>query len=385
LVFGGEAISLSTEISLKTGDCFAGKSTPALVGGARETPPRSDICTVEKNVLENNFLETRNMRLVKLLSILTGFVLFTLACTINNPTPSLPDNVPVDVLNEIPTLPLIPSQTLTPRGILQVPPVTTSVPNWVTNFSDPILIALVDRKPDFQDDFPFICINGAHFWKVCSTPKYHFPQDPLVSVTARPTLDLRPDLQKGYSLLNTGWFYIVPDSLKNPYYAHIDNGTLILKLPEGNEKKDSMVYNPHLRRENFVLSLDFQFDKTQPNATLRFQFNQSADQSVALDLSKKKTWTIQWGSRDDWQIHAGEYKYFPPERINILIIMYKTKCAVYLNHAPLDYVKDCRLGAVVQKAPQAVSFHLLAEPGRSAIVLIDNVKLWDLDKIHIVP
>jgi hypothetical protein len=253
------------------------------------------------------------------------------------------------------------------------------------DFSDPILLALVNQKPDLEDDFPFICIDEIHSWKVCSTPEYYFAQNPLVSVTARPTLDPQTDLQKGYSLLNTGWFYIVPDSLKNPYYAHIKNGTLILKLPEGKERKDSMVYNPHLSRKNFVLNLDFQFDETQPDAAIRIQFNQSADQSVALEISKNKTWTFKWGRRDDLRSHSGRYKYFPPERINILIIMHKTECAVYLNNVPLDYVKGCRLDAVVQKAPQAVSFHLLAEPGRSAVVLIDNIKLWDLDKIHSNP
>ncbi|GEM_PF-3084222 len=43
LVFGGEAISFSTETFLKTGDCFVGKS---------KTPPRNDICTVENTTID---------------------------------------------------------------------------------------------------------------------------------------------------------------------------------------------------------------------------------------------------------------------------------------------------------------------------------------------
>ena len=120
---------------------------------------------------------------------------------------------------------------------------------------------------------------------MCSTPEQRIiPLSKLALATARPTLDLQPDLQNGYALLNKGWFYIVPDSSLNPFYAHIDNGTLLLKLPEGKEKRDFWVYNPKLNLKNFVLSFDFQFEETQPDDTVRFQFRSDR-------RSKRGSWT----------------------------------------------------------------------------------------------
>jgi hypothetical protein len=186
-------------------------------------------------------------------------------------------------------------------------------------------------------------------------------------------------------LLNRGWFYFIPGSRIQPYYAHITGGTLILNLPEGAEKRDSMIFNPKLIRKNFVLSLDFKFGKTEPDDTLRFQFDQTADQSVTLDLSRNQNWNFQWSFRNDLQTGTGTYYYFSPERINVVIIIRGNECAVYLNHDPLDYLSNCRSGPIVRSSPLAVTFHLLGKPGDTATVTIDDVKLWDLDKIPNTP
>ena len=118
---------------------------------------------------------------------------------------------------------------------------------------------------------------------------------------------------------------------------------------------------------------------------VRFQFNQTADQSVALDLFKNQTWILHWGPHDDWQSTTGIYDYFAPERITILVIMQGKECAVYLNDAPLTYLSSCRTGSIVYSSPWAVTFHMLGESGHTAAMTIDNVKLWDLDKISDLP
>jgi hypothetical protein len=228
-------------------------------------------------------------------------------------------------------------------------------------------MALADQKPDFQDDFSPICIYNSFRMEVCPPP------------------DEWVDYENGISVLNQGWFYIVPDSRKRPFYAHIQDGALFIKLPEGAENRDSMVYNPRLIRKNFVLNFDFQFDKTQPPDTVRFQFGQTADQSVALDLSKDKTWIFHWGVHNDWKFRTGTYDYFPPERINVMVIMRGRECAVYLNHVPLDYFDSCRPGPIVRSSPWTVSFHVLGAPGHTAVMVVDNAKLWDLDKIDGLP
>ena len=328
------------------------------------------------------------MKLVKPFFFFAGLILLTLACGVGDDlSPTLPVNVPVDTLTEPASITPRRAYTMTPTPQIFIPtPQESPFPAWVTNFSNPILVALGNQHPVFEDDFSPICINEYKKWKVCSTPEQRTLSIPeLVHATARPTLDLQPDLQNGYALLNKGWYYFGPDNSQKPFYAHIDDGTLLLELPEGKENKDFWVYNPQLTRRNFVLSLDFQFKETQPDDMVRFQFNQTADQSVALDLSKNQTWTLHWGSRANWQFVRGTYDYFAPERITILIVMKGKECAVYLNNDPLTYLNNCRTGSIVRASPWAVTFHMLAEPGHIAAVTLDNVKLWDLDKVDGLP
>ena len=332
------------------------------------------------------------MKPLKPLFLLLGTVLFALACGMEtlSPTPSV--NLPAETLTIIPLKTPRQARTPIPTPIFLFPlflsPTSQalSFPAWVADFSNPILMALGGQDPVFEDDFSPICIDEYKRWKACSTPEQRIQSIPkLVLATAGPTLDLQPDLQNGYSLLNKGWFYFIPGSHKNPFYAHIQDETLLIKLPAENENKDYWVYSPKLVRKNFVLSFDFQFEETQPNDTVRFQFDQATDQSVALDLSKNQTWVLHWGSLTDWQAITGKFDYFPPKRITVLIIMRGEKCAVYLNDVPLTYLSNCRAGPIVRASPWAVTFHMLADPGHIAAATIDNVKLWDLDKISGLP
>jgi hypothetical protein len=314
-----------------------------------------------------------------------SLLLFTIACALTEglqPTPTAtPINLPV--VSPYPAQPARPTATKppTPTQVVFTP---GSSPAWVADFSDPILKEIEAQRPVFKDDFPPVCIDEKRNWKVCSEPEqrlyYQNPLSGLMLATARPTLDLQPDLQEGYALLNKGWFFIMPDSQRNPFYAHVDSGMLVLKLPEGKINKDLKVYNPYLAYKNFVLKLDFEFLDTQPDDAIRFEFNQSADQSIALDLSKNKTWTFHWGYHNDWQSQTGTYEYMTPENINVVIIVRDTTCAVYVNNDPLEYFENCRTEAVFQASPQAVSFHVLGEPGYTSVITVDNVELWDLDK-----
>jgi hypothetical protein len=206
----------------------------------------------------------------------------------------------------------------------------------VADFSDPILAALGDAPPAFKDDF------------------------------------------SGYNL---GWFYVKRGSADGPFYAPIEEEALPLRIPTGREYRDFFVYNPYLRRADFVLTLDFKFGKTQPFDVLRFQFNQSADQSVQLDLSKHEDWSFDWSLHSPLQTASGTYQYFSPEFIRVTVIMRGQECAFYVNDDPLGYLSQCRAGAEVEKSPRAVSFHLLSTTGQAAQVTVDNVKLWDLDRV----
>ena len=246
----------------------------------------------------------------------------------------------------------------TPSSLPAVNQASTS-PEWVADFSDPILANLVNRKPDFQDDFKLVCIYNSQWLDNC------------------PTEDEMPNFIDDLSVLNRGWFYRIPGSTSGPFYSDLKYETLFLNSPKGKSDRDLMVYNPYLLHENFVLSFDFQFKETQPDDFVRFQFNQSKDQSVNLDLWKNKSWSFY----GPLQEVSGAFDYFPPELINITIIMLGRECAAYLNDVPFAYLNDCRSEAVVGSFPWAVSFHVIAAPGHVARAAIDNVKLWDLDKI----
>jgi hypothetical protein len=278
------------------------------------------------------------MKFVKPLFFSGIVIIAVLACKLGNDISTAPAvNASIETLTLPP--PIIPRQGRTPiptATFLLPTPRALTFPAWITDFSDPILMALDGRRPDIHDEF------------------VNFDQ---------------------------GWFYFIPDSPKGPYYAHIQNESLLIKLPAENENKDYWVYNPRLTRRNFVLSFDLQFEETQPEDTVRFQFDQTADQSVAFDLSKNQTWALHWGSLTDWQSTTGTFGYFAPERITILFIVQGKECAVYLDDVPLSYLDNCRTEPIARPSPWAVTFHMLAKPGHTAAATIDNLKLWDLDKV----
>lgn len=338
------------------------------------------------------------MKFAKSLFLSAIIILTVLACGLGDDlsTP-LPVNSPVATWTISPSV--IPRQprtpTPTPIILFPTPIAATTFPAWVTDFSDPILAALAGQRPVFEDDFPEVCIDEDKKWQVCSPPEqrtYYQSNESnrsslseLPLATARPTLDLQPDLQNGYFLLNKGWFYVIPDSLKNPFYARIDYGALVLNLPEGKERKDFWVYNPHFLQRNFVLQFDLEFYETQPEDTFRFQFEQGRDESFAFDLTKNKTWTFHWGARDDWQSRTGVYENLSVEPIGVLVIAQDGNCAVYLDNTPLGYFENCRTDASIKPSPQSATFHILGEPGHSAVITIDNVRMWDLDQIPSFP
>ncbi|GAB4540798.1 MAG: hypothetical protein Fur002_08120 [Anaerolineales bacterium] len=280
-----------------------------------------------------------------------------------------------------------PNQTLpaaTQTATLAPAPTGTApqpFPAWAADFAEPIFKSLQAQRPAFEDDFPSICIDEDKKWKVCATPEqrnyYQEPLQDLVFATPRPTLDLQPDLQNGYALLNSGWFYIVPNSEKNPYYAQIDHGALLLTLPQPHERGDFWVYHRNLTARNFVLTFDVEFVSAQPNDSFRWEYAPSPAERAAFDLFSNKTWRFSWGAE---QNQTGALNSFPPPQLNILLIAQGVRCAVYINHLPAAYAPNCRVDGDGALFPQAQRFHLMAQVGREAALRIDNVKMWNLDE-----
>jgi hypothetical protein len=273
------------------------------------------------------------MKLKRILLLFISTILFTLACITGNTSLPLPAATPTETRAVVSTL--IPSPTHTALSPLPTAsPQMVSVPLWVTEFSSPIIAAVANRRPDFQDDFS----------------------------------------------RNRGWFNLISGTAF-PLYAELKDEALLLTLPE--KTKDSILFNPMVNRRNFILTLELRFDHNQPDDTVRFQFDRTPKQSIALDLSNNRNWKIHWGSQDNWQSIAGVYEHFPPERIPVTIIVRGTQCAVYFNNDPLTYLHDCNIDSVTRA--WAVSFRLLRDNGSAVVVNFDNLKLWDLDKVPDLP
>lgn len=271
------------------------------------------------------------MRQNKFLFPFVVTILFTLACiAVNLPQPT-PTAAPTVTRTATPFPTQIATPTLFPVN-LKVEP----IPSWATDFANPIIAIVANRRPDFHDSF---------------SPKRKWF-----------------NVMSGYSL---------------PLYAEIHDGMLFLRLPEGT--RDSILYNPIMNRRNFVLTLELRFDHDQPDDTVRFQFDQSPDQSIAFDLSNNRNWKFQWGSRNNRQSVGGIYEHFPPERIPVTIIMQGTQCAVYLNNDPLTYSDNCRTSPTFLSPKWFVSFRLIRNTSHAVTVNFDNLKLWDLDKIPGLP
>ena len=179
--------------------------------------------------------------------------------------------------------------------------------------------------------------------------------------------------------LNHGWFYIIPTNPKI-LYAHLENDSLILKLPNGKERKDVMAYSPKLAEKNFVLNFDFKFGKSEPNDIFRIQFKQSTNQTILVDLSKSEDSIIRWSLYNESQTSSGTYVYFGPQYVNVTIILKGNQCAVYFNNDPFAYLNDCRTEPIPEPIKETVSFHLISTTGHPAIVTVDNIKFWNLDK-----
>jgi len=271
------------------------------------------------------------MRPVKLSFLLITTLLLSWGCNAVGIPPQPP---PTATPTTQPTF--APFPTLTPAPTPIPPPATTiPIPEWVADFSDPILKAVANRRPHLKDEF---------------------------------------------SPFNQGWFIFNPENVRRPYYARVKDGALFLELPETITRKDLTVYNPKLLFKNFVLEFDFKFGKTEPDDILRFQFGQSADQSVVVELSKNESWTFYWNLYNSTQSTTGSYDYFAPEYLRVIIIMQGNECAVYLNHDPVDYLSNCRPEPLARLSRLTMTFHLLGT-GRPALVVLDHLKLWDLDKI----
>lgn len=210
---------------------------------------------------------------------------------------------------------------------------TPTPPAWVADFAEPILKAIANVPPTFKDDFS---INRRWFLRTSESPRLLF--------------------------------------------AEIHDDLLFLRLPES-KRSFSILSNAYLNYKNFALTLDLIFYHNQPNDRVHFQFDRSgnSEESVKFDLSNNRNWALDYKN----EAESGVYPHFPPERVPVTILMQGTACAIYVNNSPLIYAENCRTSPSEDEKAWRASFRLFKDHRGEALVNLDNLKIWDLDRLLI--
>jgi hypothetical protein len=183
------------------------------------------------------------------------------------------------------TLVLSPSPTLTrtPRPTAT----NTPIPAWVTDFAEPILAAIKDRKPDFQDDFS------------SDEPK--------------------------------GWWAPLQAGADTP--ISIEEG--VMRLIGGGTAS-----NIYLQRQsNFV----YQVDISRPNSS-RTNIRINNRNSIYLVRNG-------WGTCRDWSDCGNNYSFSFNSKILVTIIVKDTQAGYYLMGVPVFHYTDTDLGGDTWATP----------------------------------
>lgn len=217
---------------------------------------------------------------------------------------------------------IIPS--ITPSPMVNPTPTSTPLPSWVVNFAEPILAAIKDHQPSFNDDFSFTTGKG---WYI------------------------------GYS--------------GHPKYGLIiEDGVLVIRQNE-NLGCDP-VSNRAMTHPDFILQVDL------PSNYGDVDFHGFVGGGPDYYFSVKgRGVTLQWsfGSRDNYieqQLGDLDKTNSAGNVSQAIIIKRGSKAAFYLDKVPLAYINDPNLDAPVHG--------ILFNCGR-----YDNVKFWNLDRIPNLP
>jgi formylglycine-generating enzyme required for sulfatase activity len=245
-----------------------------------------------------------------------------------------------------------PSTTRTTIG-LWVPPSTAesasiaydnlSIWNlWVAEFSEPILLAIQDRPPDFQDDFS----QDTNGWLT----RANAPQD-LGNVA----------VASGGLMMNPG--------------------------PGIGGQADH--YSTSIR--DFVVQVDVDFlEPSEPSAArlewLRYEVYDSTLTQQGFDIQSDRSWRL-WSCPLETPEHPPECQEGLPsdsvsvdlsEPVSVTLISKGTELAVYLNGTPLTYYNY--LGQPPASHVRLTSWDDSEDPVHLGVVF-DNFKIWELQSV----
>jgi hypothetical protein len=231
--------------------------------------------------------------------------------------------------SQIVTLTLPATQTFTPSPLLTSTPsiastltptpttTTTPNPSWVTNFSDPILAAIKNREPDFQDDFS---TDTKRWYSVSIGDGFDFDTTLVIK-------DGVMRLEEAYGISN--------------YYF--------------------------LNKPNIVLQVDVLHPiSCCVSVNASHYFRECCKMDDYLNLSSN----TDWDAKSSTYSAAGKYNY-NEQRTQVIMIVEGSQVAYYINGLPVAYFDDPRL--LVDK--NNIRYFVCS------VCELDNVKVWNLANI----
>ncbi len=237
-----------------------------------------------------------------------------------------------------------PSDTSTPAPSVTPSPrptkTATPVPVWITDFAEPILAAIADRPPDFEEDFSEVKPGGY-------LEKMNCPENGCVITDGVLAMAAFPEGHKA------GWaVQPIPccEGFKS-FVMRVDVNTAKLK----GENAANIAYNDVLGKGI--------------RSTMFFEYN--------VELKSDRRWfSIIGGSLND----SGQLPRSVPPQITYTLIMRGSKYAVYLNDTPITH-------GAFRGGKYQPEFELRAWSDGSGIAEVeyDNLKIWSLDNIPGLP
>ena len=231
-----------------------------------------------------------------------------------------------------PTVSNTPSPSITPSP--RPTKTATPMPEWVTNFSEPILVAIADRTPDYQDDF---------------------------------------------SQASQDWQREMMNCKDNG--CVISNGVLSLSV-NGRDSWAVITIPCYLKFKTFVLRVDVNTSKLLDENAAGFGYDNGYNHkgfNFAFEIKNYGRWWYFPEPGLPGEV-SGQLPRPYPRILTLTIIVGDTKLAVYLNDTPVT------LREFVPVANRTgLTLRAWSDGMTPAIVEYDNLKIWDLDNIPNLP
>ena len=205
----------------------------------------------------------------------------------------------------------------------------TPIPAWVTSFAEPILAAIANTSPHFEDDF---------------------------------------------SQESDGWRFAKENG--DRCWIEIKDGTLIMTVETGREV--AFCSHPGMRFNNFVLRVDVDLHKLGPDTAAEIDWRGTGySTGLVLSLWKDGRWLINFCGTDCSEVASGWQSISPTQKVTVTIISKIREYAIYLDETPVSYINDSG-----RRPGLEIKLSLWADSrSPKTIVAYDNLKIWNLDYI----